>query len=91
MALRGILTDEDAALRKRSREVADIDDRVRALVDDMIETMRDAGGIGLAAPQVTYLVRRLKAQGFDLPDNIIRVEEAAKAIVEALGKGGDCK
>lgn len=47
--------------------------------------------MGLAAPQVTYLVRRLKAQGFDLPDNIIRVEEAAKAIVEALGKGGDCK
>ena len=57
MALRGILTDEDAALRKRSREETDIADRVLALVDDMIETMRDAGGIGLAAPQIGVLRR----------------------------------
>ena len=47
--------------------------------------------MGLASPQVTYLVRRLKKQGFDLPDNIIRVNEAAEAIAKALQKGGDCK
>lgn len=47
--------------------------------------------MGLASPQVTYLVRRLKKEGFDLPEDIIRVDEAAEAIARALQKGGDCK
>jgi len=47
--------------------------------------------MGLASPQVTYLMRRLKKQGFDVPDDIIHVREAAAAIARALAKGGDCK
>lgn len=47
--------------------------------------------MGLASPQVTYLMRRLKKQGFDVPDDIIHVREAAAAIARALEKGGDCK
>lgn len=47
--------------------------------------------MGLASPQVTYLMRRLKSSGFDVPDDIIHVKEAAQAIALALGKGGDCK
>lgn len=57
MALRTILTEEDETLRKRSREVDAIDERILCLVEDMIETMRDANGVGLAAPQVGVLRR----------------------------------
>lgn len=47
--------------------------------------------MGLASPQVTYLMRRLKEHGFDVPSDIIHVREAAEAIAAALGKGGECK
>lgn len=57
MALRKIVTDEDALLRKVSREVGTPNDRTRALLDDMIDTLRDAEGVGLAAPQVGILRR----------------------------------
>ncbi|MDO5027140.1 MAG: peptide deformylase [Tissierellia bacterium] len=57
MALRVIRTDEDPLLRKVSRPVKDINDRMKTLLDDMVETMRDAEGIGLAAPQVGILRR----------------------------------
>jgi peptide deformylase len=42
----------DPVLRQRAREVTDIDDGLRQLVDDMVDTMYDAPGVGLAAPQV---------------------------------------
>jgi peptide deformylase len=57
MALRKILTDEDPALHKRCREVTEINDRIRTLIDDMTETMYHANGVGLAAPQVGVLRR----------------------------------
>ncbi len=57
MALRQILTDEDPALHKKCREVTEINDRIRTLIDDMTETMYHAGGVGLAAPQVGVLRR----------------------------------
>lgn len=57
MALRYILTEEDPSLRKKSREIGEVTDRIRILLDDMVETMRDADGVGLAAPQVGVLRR----------------------------------
>ena len=57
MALRKIVTDEDPLLRKVSKEVGTPNDRTRALLDDMIDTLRDAAGVGLAAPQVGILRR----------------------------------
>lgn len=42
----------DPVLRKRADEVAAIDDEIRTLIDDMLQTMYDAEGVGLAAPQV---------------------------------------
>ncbi len=57
MALRNIVTDEDPFLKKKSRPVTEITDRIRTLVDDMIETMRAADGVGIAAPQVGVLRR----------------------------------
>ncbi|MCB2113996.1 MAG: peptide deformylase [Parvularculaceae bacterium] len=52
MAIREILTAPDPRLRRISTPVEVVDDAVRALMDDMVETMYDAKGIGLAAIQV---------------------------------------
>lgn len=57
MAKRIIRTDEDPILRKKSRKVDKIDDKILVLLDDMVETMYDANGVGLAAPQIGILRR----------------------------------
>jgi len=57
MAIRNIRNDKDEILRKRSREVEEIDNKVRELVLDMIDTMYENDGVGLAAPQVGILKR----------------------------------
>jgi len=57
MALREIRVDSDPVLRKKSRVVEEINDRIKILVEDMIETMYAADGVGLAAPQVGILKR----------------------------------
>lgn len=57
MALRQIRLVGDPLLRKRSNEVGEITDRTKELIEDMIETMRDSDGVGIAAPQVGVLRR----------------------------------
>ena len=55
MALRKIITVPDDLLRRKAREVKKFDDNLRTLIDDMVETMREAPGVGLAAPQLGIL------------------------------------
>lgn len=57
MALREIRLDTDPILRKRSREIDQINDNIKTLIEDMYETMYKAEGVGLAAPQVGVLRR----------------------------------
>ena len=57
MAIRPILTAPDPFLRQISKPVDRVDDALRVLMDDMLETMYDAPGIGLAAIQVGVPVR----------------------------------
>ena len=59
MALRTILTTEhdEEALRKHSRPVTVFNERIHKMLDDMIETLKESGGVGLAAPQVGILRR----------------------------------
>ncbi|MFM2129576.1 MAG: hypothetical protein RL477_1122 [Pseudomonadota bacterium] len=57
MAVRPIITAPDPRLKVRARPVARVDEAVRRLMDDMLETMYAAPGIGLAAPQVGEAVR----------------------------------
>ena len=57
MARRPILVIPDAKLRQRAAPVAAVDAEVRALVEDMFETMYKAPGIGLAAPQIGVMRR----------------------------------
>lgn len=55
MAILSILTAPDPLLKKKCVDVAEVTDDIRTLLDDMVETMYDAPGIGLAAPQVGVL------------------------------------
>ena len=57
MAIRQIRYEDDEILRKKSRVVDRIDDRIRVLVEDLIDTMIEEDGVGLAAPQVGVLKR----------------------------------
>ena len=52
MGLRTIVTLPDAVLRRKARPVSAFDKNLQTLIDDMIDTMRAAPGVGLAAPQV---------------------------------------
>jgi peptide deformylase len=57
MAIRQIRYDGDDILRKKCKEVKEMTERTKTLIDDMLETMYDADGVGLAAPQVGVLKR----------------------------------
>ena len=57
MGLRKILTDKEPSLHKVCRPVEKFDGKLHKLLDDMVETMLDAHGVGLAAPQVGILRR----------------------------------
>lgn len=57
MAIRNIRVKGDEILRKKCKEVDVINDRILTLLDDMIDTMYEAEGVGLAAPQVGILKR----------------------------------
>ncbi len=52
MALRNIVKRGDQILSRKCRDVSEINERILILLDDMIETMRKDGGVGIAAPQV---------------------------------------
>lgn len=57
MAVLPILTSENPKLREKAKKVKVIDASIQRLIDDMIETMHDANGVGLAAPQVGHSIR----------------------------------
>ena len=57
MALRKIVTKEDPILRKVCKPVDVFDEKLARLIDDMMQTLKKAQGVGLAAPQVGFLKR----------------------------------
>ncbi|MDO5132565.1 MAG: peptide deformylase [Eubacteriales bacterium] len=57
MALRTIREMGDPVLEKKAKTIKEVTPRIRALAQDMLETMYDSGGVGLAAPQVGILKR----------------------------------
>ena len=79
MALRTILTDEDVALTKKSRLVTDFNERLHILIDDMRETLIEADGLGLAAPQIGVL-RRVAL----IVDTFIESEDINDQIIELI-------
>ena len=65
MAIRNIRQEGDEILKKKSREVEVIDDKVRELIEDMVETMHKYNGVGLAAVQVGILKRLVVIDLYD--------------------------
>ena len=57
MAIRNLRYKGDEILKKKSREIETIDEKLQTLIDDMIETMHKYNGVGLAAVQVGILKR----------------------------------
>lgn len=70
MALRIIKLDGDPILRKKSKKIDKITDRIKILLEDMAETMVEANGVGLAAPQVGVLRR---AVVIDIGEGLIKM------------------
>jgi peptide deformylase len=86
MAVRTIRKNGDELLRKKSRKVDDINERELTLLDDMLETMYYAEGIGLAAPQVGILKRIVVIDIGEGPLKLVNPE-----IIETLGSCIDCE
>ncbi len=65
MAIRKIREEGDEILKKKSREIEEIDDRTLELLEDMVETMHKYNGVGLAAVQVGVLKRAIVIDLYD--------------------------
>ena len=75
MTLRKIITVPNEVLRRKAHKVTKFDDNLRTLLDDMVETLRDAPGVGLAAPQIGILEQIVVIEFGDEED-----EEAPKKL-----------
>lgn len=88
MAIRNIRMEDDEILRKKSREVEVIDDKIKTLVQDMIETMHKFDGLGLAAPQVGVLKKVVVIDLYDdkgvivLINPVIKKEKGTQVVEE---------
>ncbi len=78
MAIRNIVKEGDSVLRKKTREIEKFDDRLHELLDDMAETMYEAHGVGLAAPQVGVLRKCVVVDIGDGPIELINPEITEK-------------
>ena len=65
MAIRNLRYKDDEILKKKSREIEEITDKIQVLIDDMIETMHKYNGVGLAAVQVGVLKRVIVIDLYD--------------------------
>jgi peptide deformylase len=79
MAIRNIIQPDNPVLRKKAHRVTTFDKKFQTLVDDMVETMLDAPGVGIAAPQVAVSQRLVVVQ---LPDD----EKSQEAYGDDAGK-----
>ena len=81
MSIREIEFVPDPELRKNARTVTKFDDKLQTLIDDMVETMRAAPGVGLAAPQVGVLERVIVVEYYEDEEALeeLEDEEAEKA------------
>jgi peptide deformylase len=65
MTVREIVFVPDPVLRKKAKTVTKFDEKLQTLIDDMVETMRQAPGVGLAAPQVGVLERVIVVEYYE--------------------------
>ncbi len=87
MALRNLRLEGDEILRKKSRVIKNINDRIRVLSEDMIDTMIENNGIGLAAPQVGVLKRLIVVDIEEDPMIMINPEILEKSGEQIINEG----
>ena len=75
MAIREIVFVPDPVLRKKAKTVTKFDDKLQTLIDDMVETMRAAPGVGLAAPQVGVLERVIVVEYYEDEEALDEMED----------------
>lgn len=73
MAIRNLRLEGDEILKKTSREIEKIDEKLQILIDDMIETMHKYNGVGLAAVQVGVLKRVIVIDLYDDKGPIVMI------------------
>lgn len=83
MAIRSIRQEGDEILKKKSKEITEVDDRIRELLDDMVETMHKYDGVGLAAVQVGILKRAIV---IDIGDENGIIKLINPVIIKTKGK-----
>lgn len=83
MAIRKLRLEGDEILKKKSKEVEQIDEKLQMLIDDMIETMHKYNGVGLAAVQVGILKRVITIDLYDDNGPIVLINPI---IIETKGK-----
>jgi peptide deformylase len=80
MTLRTIVTLPEPVLRRKARTVTKFDKNLQTLIEDMIETMRDAPGVGLAAPQVGVGERVIVVEYYENEEAEEAEDEAKKKV-----------
>ena len=65
MAVRIVREDGDEILRKKAREVDDVNDRIKEILNDMVDTLHKYNGVGLAGPQIGILKRIIVIDLYD--------------------------
>jgi peptide deformylase len=95
MAIRKILNKSDEILHKKCKPVTEFDDKLAQLLDDMVETLRQAEGVGLAGPQVAKLRRVvviiIEDQVYELvnPEILEKSEEKQRVLEGCLSCPGE--
>ena len=73
MAIRVVRENGDEILRKKSREVEKVDDKIREILDDMVETLHKYNGVGLAGPQIGILKRIIVIDTYEEDTPIVKL------------------
>jgi peptide deformylase len=83
MALRKIVTLPEPVLRRKAHTITKVDKNLQTLIDDMVETMRDAPGVGLAAPQIGLSERLIVVEYYEREEDEEK-EDAPKKVWAVL-------
>ena len=86
MAIRQVREVGDDILRKQSKPLARMTLRTKILIKDMLDTMYEANGVGLAAPQVTYLLHEMREAGFAVDTGAATVADAKREILKYFNR-----
>ena len=83
-----IYTFGQPVLRKVAEDITPDYPELKELIQNMYDTLDRSEGIGLAAPQITYIMHALSENGLDVDVNATTVEEARVSIMRAIEKRG---